>query len=110
MAAPIDLRSDFALSVSTAAPREEDQGRDPEPSSAWRWPRSTIRGSQVRMQSRIGGVGLQIIRDWVLMLQTPDGLDSRLVDGKSPGRHQIRSFEKRRSLAAHWRRLLRPAR
>ena len=33
MAAPIDLRNDFD-SVSLRAPREEDQGRDPEPSSA----------------------------------------------------------------------------
>ena len=33
--------------------------------------------------SRIGGVGLQIIRDWVLRFNArgPDGL----VDGKSPG-------------------------
>ena len=45
----------FAIDLRKA--REEDQGRDPEPSFCWRWPRSDA--------SRIGGVG-RIIRDWVL--------------------------------------------
>ena len=54
--------------------------------------------------SRIGGVGLQIIRDWVLRFNArgPDGL----VDGKSPGAPSKLNADHRR----HWRRLLRPAR
>ena len=58
MAAPIDLRA--ILTASLAAPREEDQGRDPEPSSAGVG-RGLDGGS--RTDVRIGGVVLQIIRD-----------------------------------------------
>ena len=52
--------------------------------------------------SRIGGVGLQI-RDWVLRFNAR-GLDG--VDGKSPGAPSKLNADH----AAHWRRLLRPAR
>ena len=47
--------------------------------------------------SRIGGVGLQIIRDWVLRFNArgPDGL----VDGKSPGAPSKLMADHRRALA-----------
>ena len=47
--------------------------------------------------SRIGGVGLQIIRDWVLRFNArgPDGL----VDGKSPGAPSKLNADHRRALA-----------
>ena len=57
-----------------------------------------------RIASRIGGVGLQIIRDWVLRFNArgPDGL----VDGKSPGAPSKLNADHRRALAE----VLRPAR
>ena len=50
-----------------------------------------------RIASRIGGVGLQIIRDWVLRFNArgPDGL----VDGKSPGAPSKLNADHRRALA-----------
>ena len=77
----------------SAAPREEDQGRDPEPSSA-----GVGRGLRWWQQDGwIGGVGLQIIRDWVLRFNArgPDGL----VDGKSPGAPSKLNADHRRALA-----------
>lgn len=48
--------------------------------------------------ARFGGVGLQIIRDWVVRFNArgPDGL----VNGKSPGRRPLLSDEQRQALAA----------
>ena len=93
MAAPIDLRNDF--DSVTAAPREEDQGRDPEPSSVAL--AEVFDGGSRTDASRIGGVGLQIIRDWVLRFNArgPDGL----VDGKSPGAPSKLNADHRRALA-----------
>ena len=45
--------------------------------------------------SRIGGVGLQIIRDWVLRFNARNGL----VDGKSPGAPSKLNADHRRALA-----------
>ena len=79
----------------TAAPREEDQGRDPEPSSAGV-------GRGLRWWQQDGCVAdrrrrLQIIRDWVLRFNArgPDGL----VDGKSPGAPSKLNADHRRALA-----------
>src|SRR3954449_8029216 len=51
----------------------------------WRWPRSMMAapGPRRRGSARIGGVGLQTIRDWVVRFNArgPDGL----IDGKAPG-------------------------
>ena len=95
MAAPIDLRNDFD-SVSLRRLAKRTRGRDPEPSSAGvgrglRWWQA---GTDA---SRIGGVGLQIIRDWVLRFNArgPDGL----VDGKSPGAPSKLNADHRRALA-----------
>ena len=48
--------------------------------------------------ARLGGVGLQTLRDWVLRFNAkgPDGL----VDGKSSGRPSLRDDERRRALVA----------
>ena len=48
--------------------------------------------------ARIGGVGLQTIRDWVLRFNArgPDGL----VDGKAPGQRSKLSDDHRHALAA----------
>ena len=57
----------------------------------------TITGRGRTDASRIGGVGLQIIRDWVLRFNArgPDGL----VDGKSPGAPSKLNADHRRALA-----------
>ena len=101
MAAPIDLRNDFdSVSLRRLAKRT----RDATQSRRLLALAEVYDGGSRTDASRIGGVGLQIIRDWVLRFNArgPDGL----VDGKSPG-------DPRSSTpitAAHWRRLLRPAR
>ena len=80
MAAPIDLRNDFdSVSLRRLA---EDQVSSTQSRSSAGVGRGYDGGSRTDA-SRIGGVGLQIIRDWVLRFNArgPDGL----VDGKSPG-------------------------
>jgi transposase len=53
-------------------------------------------GSTRGEAARIGGVGLQIVRDWVVRFNAkgPDGL----VDGKAPGARTLLSAEQRRAL------------
>ena len=48
--------------------------------------------------ARIGGVGLQIVRDWVMRFNArgPDGL----IDGKAPGRQPKLDDDQRQALAA----------
>ena len=48
----------------------------------WRWLRSMEGGSRTKA-ARVGGVGLQTVRDWVMRFnaQGPEGL----IDGKAPG-------------------------
>jgi transposase len=45
--------------------------------------------------AKIGGVGLQIVRDWVLRSRGPDGL----LDGKSPGQPAKLNDVQRQALA-----------
>ena len=87
MAAPIDLRNDFD-SVST---------RDATQSRRLLALAEVYDGGSRTDASRIGGVGLQIIRDWVLRFNArgPDGL----VDGKSPGAPSKLNADHRRALA-----------
>ena len=80
MAAPIDLRNDFdSVSLRHLAKRT----RDATQSRRLLALAEVYDGGSRTDASRIGGVGLQIIRDWVLRFNArgPDGL----VDGKSPG-------------------------
>ena len=80
MAAPIDLRNDFdSVSLRRLAKRT----RDATQSRRLLALAEVYDGGSRTDASRIGGVGLQIIRDWVLRFNAR-GLDG-LVDGKSPG-------------------------
>ena len=51
--------------------------------------------------ARIGGVGLQIVRDWVVRFNAegPDGL----IDRKAPGKAPTLTPEQRAALAGRWR-------
>ena len=101
MAAPIDLRNDFdSVSLRRLAKRTRDAAQSRRLLAL----AEVYDGGSRTDASRIGGVGLQIIRDWVLRFNArgPDGL----VDGKSPGAPSSSTP----ITAAHWRRLLRPAR
>ena len=53
-------------------------------------------GGRRTTAARIGGVGLQIVRDWVLRFNArgPDGL----LDGKAPGRQSLLNDAQRRAL------------
>ena len=99
MAAPIDLRNDFdSVSLRRLAKRT----RDATQSRRLLALAEVYDGGSRTDASRIGGVGLQIIRDWVLRFNArgPDGLDGKSVHPRSSTP----------ITAAHWRRLLRPAR
>ena len=94
MAAPIDLRSDFdSVSLRRLAKRT----RDATQSRRLLALAEVYDGGSRTDASRIGGVGLQIIRDWVLRFNArgPDGL----VDGKSPGAPSKLNADHRRALA-----------
>ena len=56
--------------------------------------------------ARIGGVGLQIVRDWVLRFNAegPDGL----IDRKAPGKAPTLTPERRAALARRWRQVPSP--
>ena len=95
MAAPIDLRNDFdSVSLRRLAKRT----RDATQSRRLLALAEVYDGGSRTDASRIGGVGLQIIRDWVLRFNArgPDGL----VDGKSPGAPSKLNADHRRALAA----------
>ena len=94
MAAPIDLRNDFdSVSLRRLAKRT----RDATQSRRLLALAEVYDGGSRTDTSRIGGVGLQIIRDWVLRFNArgPDGL----VDGKSPGAPSKLNADHRRALA-----------
>ena len=94
MAAPIDLRNDFdSVSLRRLAKRT----RDATQSRRLLALAEVYDGGSRADASRIGGVGLQIIRDWVLRFNArgPDGL----VDGKSPGAPSKLNADHRRALA-----------
>ena len=94
MAAPIDLRNDFdSVSLRRLAKRT----RDATQSRRLLALAEVYDGGSRTDASRIGGVGLQIIRDWVLRFNArgPDGL----VDGKSPGAPSKLNADHRRTLA-----------
>ena len=94
MAAPIDLRNDFdSVSLRRLAKRT----RVATQSRRLLALAEVYDGGSRTDASRIGGVGLQIIRDWVLRFNArgPDGL----VDGKSPGAPSKLNADHRRALA-----------
>jgi transposase len=80
MAAPIPLRGDFDASRLRVLARKSKDG----PQARRMLALAAIYEGATRSEAaKIGGVGLQIIRDWVLRFNArgPDGL----LDGKAPG-------------------------
>ena len=94
MAAPIALREDFdGLALRRLAKRMGNANQ-----SRRLLALAEIYDSGSRGQAaRIGGVGLQTIRDWVLRFNTrgPEGL----IDGKAPGRAPKPNAAQRQELA-----------
>ena len=95
MAAPISLREDFDGQMLRALALSEKAG------SVTRRLLSLVTiydGGTRADAARLGGVGLQTLRDWVLRFNAkgPDGL----VDGKSSGRPCLLDDEQRRALVA----------
>ena len=93
MAAPIGLREDFdaaALRSLARRTRDADQGRRLLALA------EIYDGGTRGKAARIGGVGLQTVRDWVLRFNGagPDGL----VDGKAPGNRPLLDAERREAL------------
>jgi transposase len=92
---PIPLRADFdAAGLRLAARRSNDAGQARRLLAL----ASIYDGSSRTEAARVGGVTLQIIRDWMLKLNAhgPDGL----IDGKAPGQRSRLSAAHRAALAA----------
>ena len=80
MSVPIPLRGDFDAAQLRGLARKTKDG----PQARRLLALAAIYDGATRTEAaKIGGVGLQIIRDWVLRFNArgPDGL----LDGKSPG-------------------------
>jgi transposase len=95
MGAPVSLRGDFNGVGLRALAKTTKEGSVTRRLLAL----AEIYDGGARGQAaRIGGVGLQTIRDWVLRFNArgPDGL----VDGKAPGQTPKLKDEQRRALAA----------
>ncbi len=96
MAAPISLRGDFDGPMLRALVLAEKAGSVTE---ACYLSSRSMTAARARTRARLGGVGLQTIRDWVLRFnfRGPDGLH---VDGKSTGHPSKLNDEQRRALVA----------
>lgn len=93
MAAAIDLRLDFNGDGLRRIARASRDGRQVRRLLAL----AAIYDGATRSEAaRIGGVGLQIVRDWVVRFNErgPDGL----IDGKAPGAQSLLSTEQRHAL------------
>ena len=94
MSAPIPLRRDFDASQLRSLARKTKNGLQARRLLAL----AAIYDGATRTEAaKIGGVGLQIVRDWVLRLNArgPDGL----LDGKSPGQPSKLNDGQRQALA-----------
>src|SRR5271169_7217591 len=94
MATAISLRGDFSgASLRALAKKAKDGNRTRRLVAL----AEIYDGGSRRDAARIGGVGLQTIRDWVLRFNArgPDGLK----DGKAPGQPSLLKDEHRRALA-----------
>lgn len=93
MAAAINLRSDFDGDGLRRIARASKDGRQVRRLLALA---AIYDGDTRSMAARIGGVTLQIVRDWVVRFNEhgPDGL----IDGKAPGAPSLLSVEQRRAL------------
>ncbi|MFC3640215.1 transposase, partial [Camelimonas fluminis] len=94
MAAPIRIRDDFTAAQVRACARA---GKDPAQVRRLLAISAILEGASRSDAASVGGVTLQIVRDWVLRFNAagPDGLATR----KSPGPHTILNDNQRRSLA-----------
>jgi transposase len=93
MSAAIDLRLDFDGDGLRRVARASKDGRQVRRLLAL----AAIYDGETRSgAARIGGVGLQIVRDWVVRFNErgPDGL----IDGKAPGAQPLLSTEQRQAL------------
>jgi transposase len=93
MAAPIPLRPDFKAPLLRRLARGS---RDPDQIRRLLALAEIYDGGSRSDAARIGGVGLQIVRDWVLWFNAegPDGL----VNGKAPGAPRLLNDHQRRAL------------
>src|SRR5271166_4414244 len=93
MAAPIPLRSDFDAALLRRLSR---QSRDPDQIRRLLALAEIDDGGSRSDAARIGGVGLQIVRDWVLRFNAkgPDGL----LNGKAPGAPSLLDDRRRQAL------------
>jgi transposase len=92
---PIPLRSDFDAHSARAAAKKSKDGPQARRLLALA---AIYEGASRTEAARIGGVTLQIIRDWVVKLNAdgPDGL----IDRKAPGQKPRLNGEHRAALAA----------
>lgn len=83
MAAPIPLRLDFDGPGLRALAR---QSRDADQTRRLLALASIYEGGSRRSAAKLGGVGLQIVRDWVLRFNAhgPEGLIDRKAPGQTP--------------------------
>ena len=93
MAAPIPLRPDFNAPLLRKLARGS---RDPDQIRRLLALAEIYDGGTRSDAARIGGVGLQIVRDWVLWFNAegPDGL----VNGKAPGAPSLLNDHQRQAL------------
>lgn len=93
MAAAIDLRSDFDGDDLRRLGRASKDGRQVRRLLTLA---AIYDGGTRGEAARIGGVGLQIVRDWVVRFNArgPDAL----IDGKAPGAPPLLSVEQRQAL------------
>ncbi len=93
MAAPIGLRSDFDAARLRALAR---RSRDPDQTRRLLALAVIYGGGSRTDAARIGAVGLQTVRDWVLRFNAegPEGL----LTGKAPGARPLLNPEQRQAL------------
>jgi transposase len=93
MAAAIDLRSDFDGDDLRRLARVSKDGRQVRRLLALA---AIYDGGSRGEAARLGGVGLQIVRDWVVRFNAcgPDAL----IDGKAPGARSLLNVEQRQAL------------
>ena len=94
MAAAVGLRADFDGAELRRLARSSRDARQVRRLLALA---AIYEGSTRGEAARIGGVGLQIIRDWVLRFNAK-GTEG-LLDGKAPGGRPLLNAEQRRALA-----------
>ena len=94
MSVPLPLRRDFDASrLRDLAKRTKDG-----PQARWLLALAAIYDGATRTEAaKIGGVGLQIVRDWVMRFNArgPDGL----LDGKAPGQPSKLNDAQRQAIA-----------